>query len=159
MSSRSRVITVVLVHGSKDMAIEWCYSVRERVFLLVNPRSSSGSLNENRGEGIESPKGHRRDSLPDTVPLPHTRVPVVVCMRVHTLSAWSPTPRRHAETPTETALLVTVALAARPRALALRAVRVRVVLVPDLVEEVDLLLALEQRRCDAVHRCVAPSLW
>ena len=151
MSSRSRVITVVLVHGSKDMAIEWCYSVRERVFLLVNPRSSSGSLNENR-EGIESPKGHRRDSLPDAVPLPHTRVPVIICVHCQ------PTPRRHAETPTETALLVTVALAARPRALALRTVRVRVVLVPDLVEEVDLLLALEQRGRDAVHRCVAPAL-
>ena len=73
------VITVVTVHGSKDMAIEWCYSVHERVFLLVDSRSSSGSLNENRAEGIESPKGHRRDSLPDAVPLPHTRVPVIVC--------------------------------------------------------------------------------
>lgn len=59
---------------------------------------------------------------------------------------------------TEIALGIAPALAAGPRAVALWTVDVGVVFVADLVEEVDLVLALEQRGCDAVHRRVAPAL-
>ena len=61
-------------------------------------------------------------------------------------------------TRTEVVLHIAVALAAFPRAVALGTVRVRVVLVADLVEEVDLVLALEERDRDAVHGGVAPPL-
>lgn len=59
---------------------------------------------------------------------------------------------------TKVALRFAVALPARPRTLAARAVNVRVVLVSDLVEEVDLVLVREQGHCDAVYRRVAPAL-
>ena len=142
--------------GSMDMDIEWCYSVRERVFLLVNPRLSVEWKPEREQRG-----GHRKSQVPPTRLIARCG-PTAACTssrhNLRALSASSATPRRHIETPTNTALLVTVALAARPRALALRTVCVRVVLVPDLVEEVDLLLALEQCGGDTVHRCVAPAL-
>ena len=59
---------------------------------------------------------------------------------------------------TEVAALVARALAARVRR-ALRAVHVRVVLIPHVAEEVDLALVKEERGRDAVDRRVAPALW
>ena len=60
---------------------------------------------------------------------------------------------------TETLLGVAAAPPARPRAVAVRAMREGAVLVPDVVEEVELVFALEEPRCDAVHGRVAPALW
>ncbi len=59
---------------------------------------------------------------------------------------------------TEALLDVAIALAASPRAVVLGTVRVRIVLVADLVEELDLVLALEERDRDAVHRGITPPL-
>ena len=50
------------------------------------------------------------------------------------------------------------AVALLPQARAFRTVRVRVVLVPDIVEEVDLLFLREERGADAVHGRISPSL-
>ena len=75
-------------------------------------------------------------TLLDAVPLPHAAVAVVVKAAAH----------------------LAVAFSALPRAGAPRTVCVRVVLVPNLVEELDLVLRREQRGCDRVHRRVAPAL-
>ena len=59
---------------------------------------------------------------------------------------------------TEALLDVAATLAALPRAVALGTVRVRVVLVADLVEELDLVLALEERDRDTVDGRITPPL-
>ena len=59
---------------------------------------------------------------------------------------------------TEALLGVAAAPPARPRAVAVRAMREGAVLVPDVVEEVDLVFAREERRTDAVDGGVSPAL-
>lgn len=72
------------------------------------------------------------------IPLSHTRVPVIVWMnliistRLRRTIHWLEVPL------TEATLRVARAAPARPHALLARAVRVRVVLVSDLLEEVQL---------------------
>ena len=50
------------------------------------------------------------------------------------------------------------ATAALPNVFIGRAVRVWRMLVPDLAEEVDAILAREERRRDRMDRCIAPTL-
>ena len=59
---------------------------------------------------------------------------------------------------TETTLGLAVAFAARPRVVVLGTMRVGVVLVANLVEELDLVFVLEERDGDAVDRRVSPAL-
>lgn len=88
--------------------------------------------------------------------------PIGACMSIRrSLPASSATERRGkqgAERRTEALRGVARAVTLLPEPVALRAVRVRVVFVPDVVEEVDLLLLREERGRDAVHRRVAPAL-
>lgn len=113
--------------------------------------------------------------LLDPVPLAHARVPVVICTQTQTPPPSAPVDplrtkpsytsnenkkgERQNPALTKTPLHITRTPPALPRARPARAVRVRVVLVPDLVEELDLVLPREERRGDAVHGCVAPALW
>lgn len=93
--------------------------------------------------------------LLDPIPLPHARVAVVVCeRRVSTrINNTGQDERR-----TEAAPHVTCTLVLRPHPGSLRAVDVGVVFVPYIIEEVDLVLAREQSRTDAVNRCITPTL-
>jgi len=59
---------------------------------------------------------------------------------------------------TETLALVARTPALLVRSLVLGAVRVRVMLVSDIVEELDLVAGYKQRRSDGVYGCVAPAL-
>jgi len=59
---------------------------------------------------------------------------------------------------TETVRRVARASAALPNVFIGRAVRVWIMLVPDLAEKVDLIPAREERRRDRVDGCIAPTL-
>ena len=59
---------------------------------------------------------------------------------------------------TEATLGFAIAFAARPRVVVLGTMRVGVVLVANLVEELDLVFVLEERDGDAVDRRVSPAL-